>query len=359
MKPVICLLTLSLYAFNAHAIEVTDRAENKEEPKIALGMYFNQGRVYAPADEEAFANFEELAGREARLYMNYQGWMGQWNVFSRRLGDNAVRHKSVYMVVWEPWEGKNPDANWTCRAIAEGAQDDYVRQYARDVKAWGQPLMIRLAHEMNGSWYPWGTAFPKSADAAKADATKDARNNGNTPEDYVAMWRHVWEIFHAEKADNAFWVWSPNLLFINAANSSQQARDDYRALYPGDKYVDWIGLDGYNNGVKDKWRSFSELFGPSYAAMIELSDKPLMIAEFGCTEGGAPAGSSKAQWITQSLLRDIPEQFPRVKLINWFNRDKSKLGEADWRFNSSPAAAAAFRAAVNAPLYQGTIELKH
>ena len=316
MKTTILLSALLLCALNAHAAEPEKTAA---EPKIALGMYFNQEKIYAPGDEAAFGEFEALTGRSSRLYMNYQGWTGQWNFFSRRLGDNAVRHDSVYMVVWEPWEGKNPDANWTCHAIAQGAQDDYVRKYARDVKAWGQPLMLRLAHEMNGSWYPWATAFPKNAD-------NGARNNGNTPADYVAMWRHVWEIFQSEKADNAFWVWSPNLLFINAANSPQQAQQDYRDLYPGDKYVDWLGIDGYNNGVKDQWRSFSELFGPSYQALTQLSDKPLMIAEFGCTEGGAPQGSSKAQWITQSLLHDIPEQFPRVKLINWALLHECELG---------------------------------
>ena len=70
---------------------------------------------------------------------------------------------------------------------------------------------------------------------------------------------------------------------------------------------------------------------------------------------GAPQGTSKAAWITQAYLTDIPQQFPRIVLVNWFDRDKSKLGEADWRFNSSPESLAAYKTAVNSPLYQGEL----
>ena len=173
------------------------------------------------------------------------------------------------------------------------------------------------------------------------------RHNGNTPADYVAMWKHVWGLFKEAGATNAYWVWSPNLLYVNADNTAEQAAADYAALYPGDGYVDWIGLDGYNDGVKSKWKSFPELFDASYQAITKLTAKPLMIAEFGCSEKGAPAGTSKAAWITQTYLHDIPGRYPRVRLVNWFDRDKSKQGETDWRFNSSPDALAAYRAAVN------------
>lgn len=53
----------------------------------------------------------------------------------------------------------------------------------------------------------------------------------------------------------------------------------FDAYYPGDAYVDWTGLDGYNYGLA--WRSFSTLFGPSYADITRLTSKPLMVAEWG------------------------------------------------------------------------------
>ena len=199
----------------------------------------------------------------------------------------------------------------------------------------------------SGSWYTYGVAFEPSGQ----------RHNGNTPADYVAMWRHVWQIFHDAGATHVTWVWSPNILFINKANPREQAEADLAALYPGDAYVDWIGLDGYNNGLKSKWQSFTRLYEPSYDAITKISNKPLMVAEFGSSEKGAPPGKSKAAWIREAYQAEIPQHFPRILLVNWFDRDKTRQGETDWRFNSSPEALAEYRAAVLSPRYQGKLKL--
>ncbi len=329
---------------------------DKHDRRIAVGVYFNEERIYCPADEVAFQHLQELTGRQAKVYMNFQGWTEPWSQFSTRLADNALKHGGVFMVVWMP-TGKRPegqaDPDWTCAGIVAGKHDAYIRQYAADVAKWGaaanKPVMLRLAHEMNGGWYPWGVAFKQPGQ----------RHNGNTPADYVAMWRHVWTIFKEAGAKNVYWVWSPNILYINANNTREQAEADYAALYPGDEYVDWIGLDGYNDGVKSKWKSFPDLYDASYQAITKISNKPLMIAEFGSSEKGAPAGTSKAAWITQTYMKDIPERYPRILLVNWFSRDKTRQGETDWRFNSSPAALEAYKAAVNSPLYQGDVKLEH
>ncbi|HEX4000433.1 MAG TPA: glycosyl hydrolase [Pirellulales bacterium] len=322
--------------------------------QIAVGIYFNEGRLYCPADEQAFADLQQQSGRLAKVYMNFQNWSGEWTQFSTRLADNSLKHGGVFMVVWTPSGSKlegQADSDWTCAAVAAGKHDDYIKRYAADVAKWSgphrKPLMIRFAHEMNGGWYPWGVAFEKDG----------RRHNGNTPVDYVTMWRHVRGIFKEAGANNVTWVWSPNILFINQNNSQEQAKADYAALYPGDDFVDWIGLDGYNNGLKAKWKTFAELYEPSYRAINMISGKPLMIAEFGCSEKRAPTGTSKAAWIAKAYA-DIPLQFPRVRLVNWFNRDKTKQGETDWRFNSSPEALEAYRAAVNSPLYQGDVKLE-
>ena len=327
---------------------VADSPAETRPSAVAVGVYFNEGKVYAPADEQAFTDLKEQTGRLAEVYLNFQSWTEEYNTFSTRLADNAARHGGVFMVVWESKGTKDPEREFSCAAVARGKKDEYVRRYAADVAKWGKPVMIRFAHEMNGRWYPWGVAFDSPG----------KRHNGNTPADYVAMWRHVHGIFKQAGATNVYWVWSPNIFYLNANNTAEQQRDDYAALYPGDNYVDWVGLDGYNDGVKSKWRSFPDLFDASYQAITKLTDKPLMIAEFGCSEKGAPAGTSKAEWITRTYLHDLPERYPRVRLVNWFDRDKSAHGETDWRFNSSPEALAAYRAAVNSPAYQGKLVLE-
>src|SRR5205823_6909101 len=111
----------------------------------------------------------------------------------------------------------------------------------------------------------------------------------NTTASYIAMWRHVHDVFVEEGATNVRWVWSPNVDYPGAT--------PFEAMYPGDDYVDWVALDGYNWGGSNgytPWRSFTGVFGASYFRLARLTTKPLMIAEVGCVEVGAPLGLSKA-----------------------------------------------------------------
>ncbi len=312
---------------------------------IALGAYFYQDGQCAPGDNGAVRAWQSSVGRLPAVWMIFQGWTG-WNQFPVEQARRAQQLGGKLLVTWEPWDAQSGAnaSNWNCEAISSGARDAYIRRYARAVKGAGVPVMIRFAHEMNGDWYPWGTAF-----------SGNGRNNGNSPASYVAMWRRVVSIFRAEGACNAQWVWAPNIHFLNGRNSVQNQNADLAALYPGDGFVDWIGLSVYNDTSRRNWCTFSDLFEGAYNCVTRISNKPLMIAELGATEMRAPRGTSKADWISQTLLRDIPSRYPRVKLVNWFCRDKTDLGEANFRFDSSPASRHAFRVAVNSPLYSARL----
>lgn len=312
---------------------------------IALGAYFYQDGQCAPGDNDAVSAWCARTGRMPAVWMIYQSWKG-WNSFPVAAARRANALGGRLLVTWEPWNGGNTaDPGWNCAVVASGAQDDYIRRYARAVKAVGVPILLRFAHEMNGDWYPWSVAYEGGY----------RRHNGNTPQSYVAMWRRVVSLFRQEGAYNASWVWSPNIHYLNSFNTVASQNADLNALYPGDGWVDWIGLSVYNDGSRRPWRSFASLFDGAYQTVTQLSARPLMIAELGATEQGAPYGQSKAQWISQTLLGDIPARYPRVRLVNWFCRDKTSYGEANYRFDSSPDALQAFRVAVNSPLYAGRL----
>ena len=319
------------------------RAQNSNG--IALGAYYYlDGGLNAPGDVAAVEAWRAQVGRLPAVWSIYQGWTG-WNQFPVQQAQSAQQMGGRLMVTWEPWNGAKRDPNWSCRRVADGAYDPYIRQYARAVKSSGAPVLIRLAHEMNGDWYPWGTAY----------VGDQARNNGNSPADYVKMWQRVVRIFRVEGARNASWVWTPNIVYQTLVNSYERQRDDLEDLYPGDEWVDWIGLSIYNDGARRPWRSFSQLFDGSYGIVTALTNKPMMVAELGVTEQGAPRGQSKAQWISDAFLREIPSRYPRVRLVNYFFRDKTNQGESNFRFDSSPAALSAFRGVVASPIYGGSI----
>ena len=236
---------------------------------------------------------------------------------------------SVPMVTWMPQDyrmGANqPD--FSMPAILTGKYDRFISLWAASLQRYGGPVLLRFAHEMNGDWYPWSSW-----------------RNGNTPETYVAVWRHVHDIFTAYGATNVYWVWSPN---VENADPAQ--------YFPGDGYVDWIGLDGYTS-VSWRERSFSDLFYSSYQRVSSLSSKPVMIAEVG-TDEDRPG--YKSAWIESAYRKEIPERFPRVAAVLWF--DDNKLGKEaygrDWSLTSSPATLRAYADAINSYPYRPTLIL--
>ncbi len=311
---------------------------------IALGAYsFGNGRS-APGDASEVSLFKAQTGRTPALWMIYQSWTG-WNEFPVMQARRARSLGARLMVTWEPWSGSPGGRNWNCQDVVAGRYDGYLRSYARAVKFSAVPVMIRFAHEMNGDWYPWATAYSGSL----------KRHNDNSPAMFCAMWKHVVSVFREEGAHNAKWVWSPNILYTNAFNDQRQQERDLFSMYPGDGWVDWIGVSVYNDGAKRQWRSFSMLFDSTYGARTTLCAKPIMIAEMGVTEQGAPPGQTKATWLAQALLFDIPQKYKRVRMVTYFNRDKSNDGESNYRFDSSPSSLAAFRQVANSSLYSGIL----
>jgi beta-mannanase len=297
-------------------------AMNPSPPSLYYGIHV-PGQLY---DYSAITQMQDAAGKNASIVMLYQGWAtadGAEN-FETVWMDNIRDHGSIPMVTWEPWHylGGVNQPEYSLSAIIGGQYDAYITRFALDAKGWGHPFFLRFAHEMNGDWYPWSEGI-----------------NGNTPGQYVRAWRHVHDLFTANGVSNVTWVWSPNIEYTGSVPLS--------GLYPGDAYTDWIAMDGYNWGATQRWKTwqtFSEVFGPTYAVITSLSQKPLLVAETASTE----QDGDKSQWITSALSTEI-FHYPRIKGFIWFNENK----ETDWRIESSPTAQAAFGAAVANPVYAG------
>jgi hypothetical protein len=290
---------------------------------VALGAYISG----APWDPTKIDAFTALVGVAPPVVMWYQDWEHPGVREFDPVKMNAVASRgAVPVLTWNPWDdsGSANQPAYALRTITAGDHDPFIRQWARDAAAWRQPFYLRFAPEMNGDWFPWSPGV-----------------NGNTVSDYVAAWRHVVDIFRQEGATNAAWVWCPNV-----TDAPQAA---FTPLYPGDGYVDWVALDGYNWGASQPgdpykhWLSFADIFGPSYDALTALTSKPVMIAEVASTE----LGGDKAAWMTHGLLTDLPARFPRVRMVIWFDENK----ETDWRVDSSATSLASYRAIARAPLY--------
>ena len=172
---------------------------------------------------------------------------------------------------------------------------------------------------MNGNWYPWS-----------------ARAYGNSPAEFVAAWRHVHDLFSAAGAHNVVWVWSP--VAIAASIDAEE--------YPGDRYVDMVGLSLFNGGSQLKygpWRSFAEKLDRPLALLRRIApSKPVEISEVGVAE----RGGDKARWIREMFATLAAH--PEIVSLVWFDVPTA----SDWRVDTSRAAERAFATGAASPRYR-------
>jgi Glycosyl hydrolase family 26 len=289
----------------------------------------------APWDMNAVSKFEGLAGKGASLinfsspFADCSSSRCSFYKFPATEMESIRAHGSMPFFSWAsqstPAGLEQPD--FQLSDVIAGTYDSYIREFAEGAREWGHPFFLRFNWEMNGNWFPWAEGV-----------------NGNQPGEYVAAWRHVHDIFAQVGATNATWVWCPNV-------DPTHSLHDLASLYPGDEYVDWTGLDGYNWGTNpvrpDRWRSFNELFRSTYDQITETiaPSKPLVVSEVGSTEDGG----SKAAWIANAL-ESARTEYPRMRGLVWFDKYDDGM---DWPIESSSSATSAFAAGIQSSSYLG------
>lgn len=287
-------------------------------PSVALGAYIPEVNEHP----DRIDRYSRLVGRSPVIVSYYKQW--DFMPFVPAELDAIWSRGAVPMVTWEPFSYMGGD--YPLSQIQRGRFDEYVRESARAAAAWGRPILLRFAHEMNGTWYPWARGV-----------------DGNNSYRVRAVWRRLVGIFRTQGADNVEWVWCPN---VNTGGSFP-----FKDLYPGDAWVDWVGFDGFNWALRGEWNSFTDIVDNSYEEMAKISSRAMIVAETGSSE----TGGDKAAWVASMLRREVPK-LPRIRAVVWFNdefEDEGAEGDAglDARVNSSPASLQALRSAVSLPIY--------
>lgn len=214
--------------------------------------------------------------------------------------------KQVAIVGARPFIQLNPH-QISMNAIVSGQYDKYINNYATAVKKFGHPIMLSFGHEMNGNWSSWSEPFTK-------------------PSDFIAAWRHIHDIFVKDKVKNATWTWDVSHTGIHQP----------KLWWPGNQYVDWIGIDGYLRpgqtfaGQYDKQIKYLR-------KMVAPAHKPVFISETAV----AP-GKNQVKQIND-LFKGARET--RLVALIWF--DVNKL--AKWQLTSGSPATQAFRKNADLP----------
>lgn len=181
--------------------------------------------------------------------------------------------------------------------LYRGVNEDSVRAFARAAKEFGHPFLFRLCNEMNSDWTSYGGV-----------------NNMADPDVFVTAWRRIYEIFREEGVDNCIWIFNPN-----DRNCPPSRWNDGTNYYPGNEYVQMLGVTGYNNGTyyekwAEEWREFDLIYDEIQAQYLpRFSAFPWIITEFASSS----FGGDKVAWIENMF--DHLSDYPNIKAAVWFS----------------------------------------
>lgn len=245
--------------------------------------------------------------------------------------------------------------------------DEVIAKLATDLRAindQGTPVVVRFAHEMNGSWYSWG----------------------QQPIHYVEVFRKVAAAIHSQ-APGTSMMWAPNYgggyPFTGGQFAARPGTPDFAALdtdhdgtltmsddtyapyYPGDDAVDWVGVSLYhwgnqrpwgNNDIAEPGKFLAMLTGmysgtagndsavPDFYQVYGVDhNRPVAIPETAAIFTPARSGASeldvKQAWWRQVFSAETHQKYPQLKMINWFEWKKYEIeinDDVDWRSAGSP-----------------------
>lgn len=150
------------------------------------------------------------------------------------------------------------------------------------------PVIFRPWHEMNGNWFWWCA-------------------NVCTPAEYNLLYTKTYHALTNEGCDNIVWAWSPNL-------GSEKTLDRFLERYPGDSFVDLIGIDFYEFDNNDK--NYETKLQETLDVLMQATEKTGKIAAL--TETGCRGIAQKTDWFS-NVLYPVVKDYDLSYILFWRN----------------------------------------
>jgi hypothetical protein len=268
------------------ALEVQlNRPLSRLEPPTGcyLGAFVDRDDKLSPHrfGSQTFGDIDQFQSLTNKRHASYFCYVRYGNPFPKDWADYVKSQGAFPHIAWEP------------DSLAEVKNDNYLQQFAKDLKAYDHPVMLRFASEMNGDWTPYH---------------KD-------PKQYRAAFRLVHDAL--QDCPKAATMWCVNSV----------PNHNYADYYPGDDACDWVGVNGYSvkyfdNDPKQKadWVHPVDLFETCYRQFS--GRKPIAIGEFGATHRAACEPTMDEQFAVtkiSQLYQSLPLHFPGIKMVNYYD----------------------------------------
>ncbi|MDX1585929.1 MAG: hypothetical protein R3222_04260 [Balneolaceae bacterium] len=211
------------------------------------------------------------------------------------------------LITIEPWPRKESERN-LMKDIANGNYDDIIGDLCSVIENVQTRMYLSWGHEMDQDLterYPWSDV---------------------SPHNFVDAYHYVVDKLN-NCSESVEWIWNP------------VAKEGSQKYWPGNEYVDYIGLPVYSfpqwdNQFYNYTRSFTQTFGEKYDLVSDYG-KPILITEFGVT------GSTDFQvyWLQQAFTSFV--DYPLLRGVIFFHaRDTegawgNQLPTPDWRTDTT------------------------
>lgn len=302
------ILVVVLIAALSFKNEKEDEGWDEIKPLYFEPVHGKYLGIFKPLGKSGLADLEDINSIEARQNLNfdiisfYLAWSDEGlEEFPDNLLNNISNKNAIPMITWEPWASQISsidsipelqEEKKIFEHISNGTFDSYIKTFAGKLADFKIPVFLRFAHEFDNPSYPW------------------SQTGLNTSEEFKAAWKHVYEIFQQEGAGNVAFVWNP------------WKSERMKEYYPGDQYVDWIGVTALNYGSlnPDKIEhSFKDLYKPFRDELKTFTSKPVMLAEFGSVK----FGGTQEKWIAEAM-ETVKNEFQEIGAVVFFSSEVDK-----------------------------------
>lgn len=285
-----------------------------EETKNIYQHYFGEDSaltwgIFEPSAPYDFTGLHILEEKVAYQFP----FIVQYSHFSKDatralIGDDLLSARNEGKIVELSLQTTDNDGNMVYD-ILNGQYDEFLQTYIAEIKRAQTTVLMRFCNEMNGDWCAY-SGYHTSRD----------------PEVFKELYYYVYRLFEeADALAYTIWVWNPNEKSFPDFVWNQAQR-----YYPGDDYVDVIGLTGYNTGnyyQGEQWREFTAIYDTLYENAL-IYQKPLMITEFACSS----YGGDKEVWVEKMF--EIIGQYEQIKVAIWWSScdwdNKGNVARAYW-----------------------------
>ncbi|VAW10567.1 hypothetical protein MNBD_BACTEROID03-1777 [hydrothermal vent metagenome] len=338
---------------------------SKPDPDVAEGI-----KLAVPADNKIYhAAYPDFGGTEDIVSQNriaaYEALAGKnitWAYFSNnwtaekggiKFPKNEVETINgqgkvpfIRMMPRSNFDEGGPDPVYTMDAFLSGQFDADLEQWARDAKAFEKPLLVEFGTEVNGEWFPWNAKWNGSDSKNYGDA-----NLYDGMEKFRDAYRRIINICSEQGAKNITWFYH-----ADAFSDPNEEWNNAKGYYPGDDYIDWIGISVYGAQTPDDYSeddpwSFEEALSDSWNDIKAISPqgKPIAILEWGVIDYPK---TKKAQWISDAIktMSSNGKFYPDIKAISYWHENFDG-DTVNLRIDSSPESLAAYKEAVSDSIF--------